>query len=134
MLEQPDTSTRRAAFSAWGGRIAPVFEVAQELLLVDADAARVLRETRETLRADLPAKAVLQLVDLSVGMLVCGAISRPMLAIVEAYGIEVRAFLAGDLRAVVKAWVVGRLDRSVFGMPGCGCGRRASHHYRRKRR
>jgi predicted Fe-Mo cluster-binding NifX family protein len=107
MREQLDT-TRKAAFSAWSGRIAPVFEVAQEILLVDADAARVLRETRETLRADPPAQAVLRLVQFSVGTLVCGAISRPMLAIVEAYGIEVQPFLAGDLRAVVGAWVVGR--------------------------
>jgi hypothetical protein len=55
-----------------------------------------------------PAQAVLRLVQFSVGTLVCGAISRPMLAIVEAYGIEVQPFLAGDLRAVVGAWVVGR--------------------------
>jgi predicted Fe-Mo cluster-binding NifX family protein len=69
---------------------------------------------------------VLRLVELSVGTLVCGAISRPTLAVIEAYGIEVRPFLAGELCEVVLAWLEGKLDGSTFGMPGCGCRHRRS--------
>jgi predicted Fe-Mo cluster-binding NifX family protein len=120
MPEVADMSMR-AAFSAWGSRIAPVFEVAQEALVVDAAAHRVLREVQEPMPADLPAQAALRLAELQVGTLVCGAISRPTVAAIEAYGIEVRSFRAGEVREVVEAWLAGTLDRSAFCMPGCGC-------------
>lgn len=114
-------TTRRAAFSTWGDRIAPVFDVAPQVLLVEADAARVLRERQEWLSADLPIETALRLADLSVGTLICGAISRALLVTVEAYGIRVRPFLAGDLREVVESWLHGEIDdASDFAMPGCG--------------
>jgi hypothetical protein len=49
MHEATDTS-RRAAFSTWGSRIAPVFEVAQEVLVVEADGDRILQEAHESLQ------------------------------------------------------------------------------------
>jgi predicted Fe-Mo cluster-binding NifX family protein len=131
---QPRRETSmRAAFSAWGDRIAPVFEVAQEILLVDAGTSRAPRETREELRAENPVQTALRLVDLAVATLVCGAVSRPTLTIIQAYGVEVRPFLAGDLHEVVDAWLAGNLDAEAFAMPGCGCERRRSPRRHRKR-
>lgn len=112
--------TRRAAFSVWGERIAPVFDVARQLLVVEADASRILRQSEETRSTELPLQTALRLVELSIGALVCGAISRQTRTVIEAYGIRVCPFLAGSVRDVVDAWVAGELNCSSFVMPGCG--------------
>jgi len=112
----------KAAFVIWAGRIAPVFDVAREIRIVDADSGSIAGETDECLPADAPAKAV-RLAELGVGDLVCGAISHPDQLLVEAYGIRVIPFVAGDLVRVVRAWMAGDLGRGSFAMPGC-CRRR----------
>ncbi len=112
----------KAAFAAWDNRIAPVFDVARELHLVEAEAGQVVRETQEPLADDLPVQKALRLAELGVGTLVCGAVSRSLHEIIVAYGIRVIPFVAGDLREVIQAWLTGGLDWDAFAMPGC-CGR-----------
>ena len=109
----------RTAFSYWDTRIAPVFDAAHQLHIVEAESGRIVRETQEMLPEDLPLQKTLRLVELGIGTLVCGAISRPMHELVSAYGIEVIAFVAGDLREVIQAWLQGNVERSAFVMPGC---------------
>lgn len=117
----------KAAFAAWDNRIAPVFDVARELHLVEAEAGQVVRETQEPLADDLPVQKALRLAELGVGTLVCGAVSRPLHEMIAAYGIQVIPFVAGDLREVIQAWLTGGLDWDAFAMPGClGQGRRRS--------
>ena len=112
-----------AAFTIWGDRIAPVFDVARLIHLVEAEAGHVISETQESLPDEITPHKALRLAELGVGMLVCGAISRPAYSLVAAYGIHVFPFVAGNLRDVVQAWLSGSLDNDVFAMPGC-CGRR----------
>jgi ABC-type phosphate/phosphonate transport system substrate-binding protein len=38
-----------------------------------------------------------------------------------ASGIQVKPFVAGDLREVIQAWLSGNLEQDAFAMPGC-CG------------
>jgi predicted Fe-Mo cluster-binding NifX family protein len=118
----------RAAFSVWGERIAPVFDVAQQVYVVDANSGSSLCETREAVPGSLPASKVTRLAELSVDTLVCGAISSSLLEMVAAYGIEVMPFVAGDLRLVIDAWAKGELEGARFAMPGC-CGNRR-HRFR----
>jgi predicted Fe-Mo cluster-binding NifX family protein len=70
------------------------------------------------------------LVELGVGTLVCGAISRPLHDMVASQGIRVVPFVTGDLDKVVQAWLNGELARDAFCMPGC-CRRR--HRFQRMR-
>lgn len=109
----------RTAFACWDNRIAPVFDTAQQLHVLDAESGKVVRETQETLCENLPVQKVLRLVDLGISILVCGAISRPMHGLICAYGIQVIPFVAGDLREVRRAWLSGNLNRETFAMPGC---------------
>ncbi len=108
-----------AAFAAWKNRVAPVFDVIEEIHLVEAQAGRILRETRESAAASLPVERVLRLVQLRVDTLVCGAISRGLHAMIAAYGIRVIPFVAGDLNKVIHAWLGGKLESPAFAMPGC---------------
>jgi len=110
----------RAALSYAGDRVAPVFDVAGEILLVDTGpGAAVLSEKSEKLGEGLPVQKALKLAELGVEVLVCGAISRPLQETVAAYGIQVKPFITGKLKEVMRALVAGELEGESFTMPGC---------------
>lgn len=129
-MRPTDPTPRRAAFAAWHERIAPVFDVAQQLLVVDATAGGITAERRLDLAASLPAERALQLSELGVGVLICGAISRPLAVMVTAQGIRLIPFVAGPLDEIVSAWLRDRLETGRFAMPGC-CGRPCGRGRRR---
>jgi len=109
----------KTAFSSWNNRIAPVFDVARQVFLVEIDADRIISEIVETIPPDdFMAKAQC-LAELGVSTLICGAISRSMQVLVTSYGIIVIPFVAGDLQEVVHAWLDGRIHDDLFAMPGC---------------
>jgi len=114
--------TMKAAFSAWNKRVAPVFDVARRVSVIEADSGRIVSETDEKLASQLPVERALRLADLGVDTLVCGAISRPLRDLIAAKGIRVIPFVSGDLAEVINAWISGRLETRSFTMPGC-CGR-----------
>jgi len=109
----------KAAFSHWDDRIAPVFDTARRIHILEADSGRIVAETREVLADDPPVQKAHRLVELGVGTLVCGAISRPFLEMVAAVGIRVIPFVAGGLGEVIQAWLGGNLESDTFVMPGC---------------
>jgi predicted Fe-Mo cluster-binding NifX family protein len=109
----------KAAFAAWNNRIAPVFDVARRVHIVEAEAGRQIAEIQARLPDEPAAQKALRLAELGVRMLVCGAISRPLQEMVAAYDIRVVPFVAGDLREVIRAWLVGGLESPLFAMPGC---------------
>jgi predicted Fe-Mo cluster-binding NifX family protein len=109
----------KTAFSYWNRRIAPVFDIAQRLRVLEIESGRVIREKEETLKGELPVQKALYLVKSGIGTLVCGAISTPFSEVMVAYGIIVISFIAGDLSEVIAAWCNGGLDSRHFDMPGC---------------
>jgi len=114
----------KAAFAVWNNRIAPVFDVAREIRLVEIESGRIVRERDEKLPADSGHEKGRRLIALGVDTLVCGAISRFMLSQIAAYDIRVVSFIAGDLGEVVRAWLSGDFSMEAFTMPGC-CGAEA---------
>jgi len=78
----------KTAFAYWDDRIAPVFDIASQIHVVEIESGRVIAETEEIITNDLPVKKVFRMVDLGVSTLVCGAISRPLHAMVIASGIR----------------------------------------------
>ncbi|MBN1504692.1 MAG: hypothetical protein JW952_06515 [Candidatus Eisenbacteria bacterium] len=109
----------KAAFSHWDNRIAPVFDTARQIRLIEAEGGGIVSQTEELLTDDYPVRKIQRLVELGVGTLVCGAISRPMHDMAAAYGMRVFSFVAGDLDQVIRAWSLGGLERDAFAMPGC---------------
>jgi len=109
----------KTAFSYWNDRIAPVFDTARQIVIIEIESGQIVRRTQETLPEDLPVHKTLRLVELGIGTLVCGAISRPLYGMVVAYGIRIISFMAGDLHEVIQAWVGGNLKGGAFAMPGC---------------
>jgi predicted Fe-Mo cluster-binding NifX family protein len=118
----------KAAFAHWDNRIAPVFDVARQLHVVETEADQIVAESEEALADGLPVHKVLRLVELRIDTLVCGAISRPLHEMIALHGIRVVPFVAGDLREIVDAWLGGGLpDDDTHAMPGCRERRRRRH-------
>jgi predicted Fe-Mo cluster-binding NifX family protein len=120
----------RAAFSYLDDRIAPAFDTARQIVLIELTSKRIVRESQEFLAADLPVQKAIHLAELSVNALICGAISKPLHEMIAAYGTEVVPFVTGDLKEVIYAWVNNRIYERRFAMPGC---RGAERHALRKR-
>jgi predicted Fe-Mo cluster-binding NifX family protein len=115
----------RAAFATWNERIAPVFDTAARVTVVDADSGREINRTEEALPAGLAVQKVGWLTELRVKTLVCGAISWPLQVMVAAAGIRLVPFVAGPLNEVIEAWLAGTVAREALAMPGCRDGRHA---------
>ncbi|MCK9484779.1 MAG: hypothetical protein M0R34_10495 [Candidatus Marinimicrobia bacterium] len=114
----------KVAFATWNNRIAPVFDVAGLLHIVEAESGEIILSDEEFLPIDLlPVQKAERLSELGVKTLICGAISRPLYDTIVASGIEVIPFIAGELDEVVQVWLSGNPDWHLFAMPGC-CGRR----------
>jgi predicted Fe-Mo cluster-binding NifX family protein len=118
----------KIAVTIWNDRIAPVFDIARDIRLVEVVEGRAIDQKQEFLAGELPVQKALRLVELEVDTLICGAISRPVRAMIAGYGIQVVPFVAGNPEAVIQAWIKGGLREEVFMMPGCRRrGRRPIH-------
>ena len=109
----------RVAIPIWQGRIAPVFDVAGRLTLVDVeDGQETHREERQLLKSDLSARAA-ELLNCGIDVLICGAISAPLKFKIAGSGVRVSAFLCGAVDDVLAAYLNGTLASGAFAMPGC---------------
>jgi predicted Fe-Mo cluster-binding NifX family protein len=101
------------------GRVSPVFDVAARLTLVRLKGEAELERKEVVLFEKQPDGIVRNLRELGVKVLVCGAISQGLQAVLELVGIQVLAQVCGKIEAVVAAYRTGRLNRPEFIMPGC---------------
>ncbi len=111
--------TTTAALTVWDGRISPVFDVSREVIVLTVQRGAVTARQRESLAAPTPALRVARLVGLGIDTLVCGAISEPLRQALEARGIRILGFVAGEVDEVVAAFVAGSLPTPALSMPGC---------------
>jgi len=116
---------RKAAFAYWNDRIAPVFDNARQIRVVEAEKGCVVTEAEDVLPDDQLIHKATCLAEIDIDTLVCGAISRPLHEVIAAYGIRVIPFVTGDLREIIRAWITDSLEDGDFAMPGyCWPGRR----------
>jgi predicted Fe-Mo cluster-binding NifX family protein len=115
----------RLALTVWKDRISPVFDVARNILVVDVEDGIAVGRRNENFVEQDPFQKIARLVELRVQTLVCGAVSSPVAGAASAYGIRMIPFVAGDVDAVIDAFLTGSLLNPAFCMPGCrGRGRR----------
>ena len=112
----------KVAFSVWNGRIAPVFDVARQLCLIEVND---IGDCSAEQFLEIPNIPVLHKVkflqEKNISILVCGAISRVFGDILLSRGIEVLPFVAGEYQQVITAWRKGENFDEAFAMPGCVC-------------
>jgi predicted Fe-Mo cluster-binding NifX family protein len=105
------------AFAVWNDRIAPMFDVARQVYVVHIKSGQVLSAKTRSIESHQPIQKVLRLIEVGVGTLVCGDISRQLYATVEAYGIRVVSSIGGDVSKVLQAWLSCRLEGKEYATP-----------------
>lgn len=112
----------KIAVTIWNERISPVLDVAREVLVLDVENRSIVGRQKEKLPGTEPWAQVERIVALGPHVLICGAISQPMVALLTSAGIRIVPFTAGDVEEVVAAWLAHTLPSPALCMPGC-CGR-----------
>jgi len=123
----------RIAIPVFGDQVATVFDFAQRLNVYDVDGMRIMGKVGVDMADALVPVRAFRLKDLGVDMLICGAISRDLAAMVVHSGIEVIPFARGMADEVLRAFLVGGLTDTRFAMPGCRAGQRWQRQRRRMR-
>jgi predicted Fe-Mo cluster-binding NifX family protein len=128
----------KIAIPTWNGRVSPVFDSASRLVVVEVgEEGEYSRFETDISEHFLPSKTM-RLTGLGVDTLICGAISRPLAYMVTTAGINLIAWISGQVEDVLKAFLRGNLLDTQFLMPGrpghWGKGPRGGHGRGRKRR
>jgi len=100
-------------------RISPVLDTAARLLLVTRRRGKEVAR-REFILGPLPLEGLARSVaELRVDVLLCAALSEPLLRALERFGVRVKPHLCGEVESVLRAFDCGQLRRDEFRMPGC---------------
>lgn len=106
----------RIAIPIWNGRLSPVFDAAEKLLIVDIKENNECSRFETEIREDNFPSKVIKLKELGIDTLICGAISMPLFYMVKNSGIYVIPWISGLTEDVLKAFLDERLFQ--FLMPG----------------
>ena len=124
----------KLAIPIWQNRISPVLDYASQMKIIDVGETGDIYGTMIVdMPSSHPAARVNVFRDLGVDVVICGAVSMPLLQLVQAEGIRIIPGIAGDAGEIQRAFLSGSAIQDRFPMPGCGrAGRRRQH--RRGRR
>ena len=116
----------------WQSTLSPVLDSARRLLLVRVgEDGSVIDQTEAALTTEFPPKRVETMVDHGVDIVICGAVSRELLAMCVAAGITVYPWVSGSIDQVIESFLSGELPNPRLTMPGC---RGRCHRGRRRHR
>jgi predicted Fe-Mo cluster-binding NifX family protein len=110
------------AVSAWEGRVSPVLDTARHMVCFHiADGVNRPAGVIDV-PSDDPQTKLKKLQEAGAEVLICGAVSAPLAAMLSAMGLRLVPFCAGEVAEIINAFADGRLDGACYRMPGC-CGR-----------
>ncbi len=120
----------KLAITVWEDRVSPLCDSARCLLVVIVRGGRIMGESRIPVDVGKPNTLASKLGEQGVDVLICGAISESLSALLEQYLVQVVPFVSGKVIDVLKAFCRKQLDRPEFKMPGHSRGRK--QHFRRR--
>ena len=118
------SNTTKIAIPEWQGQVSTVFDFAGKLLLIDIDGQKEINRSEIALPDEPMPQRVAMLKNLGANVLICGAISRPLMFMVAGLGIEVLPYVSGPIDEVLNAYLAGQLTEQRFTMAGCKAGAR----------
>ena len=125
----------RIGITEWKSRVSPVFDVAARMLIVDIQDGNVTKRWYLAIPEGHPMVKVQALSGSDVSIVICGACSGSVEDFLWSSGIEVIAWVSGDVEKVLAAYIAGSRIQEEYPMPGCrGCGRRRQGRGRRRER
>ena len=119
----------RVAIPIHEARISPVLDAARSFLVLEMDGrGEQRREVVHVEEGELLARAR-RIAELGPQVLICGAVSWPLEAMLLAAGVQLIPNTCGPVEEVLAAFVAGELTGQAFLMPGCpGRRRRQRRH------
>jgi predicted Fe-Mo cluster-binding NifX family protein len=123
----------KVAVTIWNGRVSPVFDTASRFLVIELDGMHEVSRG-EHIFPELSAPLKIRVLrELEVGMLICGAVSNPIAALLDSSGIQLIPWVSGEVGEVIDAFKRGSLTDTGYLMPGCRGRRRRCQRGRRGR-
>ena len=111
---------QKIAVTVWEQRVSPVFDSARSLLIAEIQDDALINTSYLTFDPDRPLELLQMLQAQQVVLLICGAVSEGPANMLEAAGVELISFIAGDIHRVLESFLQGDLRGTQFKMPGCG--------------
>lgn len=108
----------KIAIPHWQGRVSPVFDASDAIVLIDIESGREQKRENFRLASHDPVRRAQEVATLGAEVVLCGAVSRTLERALNGAGIEVKGFVCGDLEALVEAFLAGTLSDPCFQMPG----------------
>ena len=116
----------KIAIPVYGDSVSNAFDFAHRLLLVDIQNGRQINRSEISLSSESMPQRAGRLRTLGIDVLICGAISRPLMYMLTASGIEVLPYVTGHVDEVLQAYITGKLGQPQFVLPGFWPGARKS--------
>lgn len=111
----------KTAITVWGDRVSPVFDSAQKLLIAEIENKKITSRRYEPFDPDLLYRLTERLNELNIGVFLCGAISTIPANTIEHSGVELIAFISGNVDEILQEYAKGRPIIPTYLMPGCKC-------------
>jgi len=108
----------KVALPVWQGRVSSVFDFAHKLLVVEFEKSREKSRQEIVLVEQSGPNRAATLKELDVGVLICGAISRPLAEMISDSGIQVLPFVSGSTEQIINAYKTGGLSQPQYILPG----------------
>ena len=124
----------KIAIPVWQGNVSSVFDFAHKLLLVELENGTEKNRQEVPLAERSCQERAAKLRQLNVDVLICGAISRPLVFMLSSSGIEVLPFVTGSTQQIMDAYKTGQLYQPQYALPGYWEGARRCFRRRRGRR
>jgi len=122
----------RVAIPVHDGRISPVFDAARHLLVIEIVKGKAVERHEFGMQEPEPLSRARSVVGCGIDVLVCGAISRPLEAMLRSAGVTVIARKCGAVEDVLSAFMADELSQDAFLMPGCRGRRRRGASAKRR--
>lgn len=111
----------RIAIPKWQNRVSPLFDVAMTVMFIDVDQARETQRREMTFSNETPVARAIRVGAEQCDVLICGAISPPLEAMLHASGVRVITDICGPVNDVLAAFLQGNLaSERAYLMPGSG--------------
>ncbi len=108
----------KIAIPHWQGRVSPVFDASDSIVVIDIERGHERRRDNFRLASHDPVRRAQELAGLGADVVLCGAVSRTLESALIGAGIRVKGFICGDLDTLVEAFLAGKLSDACFQMPG----------------
>ena len=109
----------RIAVPIWNDKVSPVLDAATRLLIVDVEDKKETSRFEVHLNERDLLRRCFRIRDMEVDILICGAVSQPLLSMLTASDIDIIPEIAGQTEDILTAYLKGGLFQPRFLMPGC---------------